>query len=408
MLSTAFKEAIMDTRILLLSAVAAGGVALFAASALADEGTVTAKVSSTGTQLQTNPVGTSGDNLVVSEENGTIERGGGSHPWRCFWMSPIIKQAWEAQGYCIETDQDGDQIVLKTTSKGSDGAASGAGEVILGTGKYAGTTGKIAFTCHLAGGSSKYSANCDAQVSYKTPDKMPDKTPEPEAKVAEFYELAKPAGDGPFPAVVLAPGCGGFHDQYSPPVFDQYRKRLVEAGFVVVNVDFTKGHDIPTCFSGKGMLITQEDYSKDILRAVADLKKNGFVDPARIHLLGWSFGGGAALNALALAEEQPDAKIKSVVAYFPYCGAVRPWKQQVPVLILRGDADDIALFGMCKSAVQAALDNKSMRDVVYPGALHSFDQFTVPQPVKDAFGTHGYNEAATKNAWRELETFLKE
>jgi dienelactone hydrolase len=33
------------------------------------------------------------------------------------------------------------------------------------------------------------------------------------ATVADFYELAKPAGDGPFPAVVLAPGCGGFHDQ---------------------------------------------------------------------------------------------------------------------------------------------------------------------------------------------------
>ena len=79
------------------------------------------------------------------------------------------------------------------------------------------------------------------------------------ATAADFYDLAKPAGDGPFPAVVLAPGCGGFHDQYSPPVFDQYRKRLVEDGFVVVNVDFTKSHDIPACFSDKGLLITQED-----------------------------------------------------------------------------------------------------------------------------------------------------
>jgi dienelactone hydrolase len=207
---------------------------------------------------------------------------------------------------------------------------------------------------------------------------------------------------------VLAPGCGGFHDQYSPPVFDQYRKRLVEAGFVVVNVDFTRGHDIPACASNTGLLITQEEYSKDILSAVADLKENSFVDPARINLLGWSYGGGAALNALALAEEQPDVKIKSVVAYFPYCAAVRPWRQQVPVLILRGDADDIAPFEKCKSAAQAALDNKSLRDVVYPGALHSFDQFTVPQPEKGPFGTHGYDEAATKSAWRELETFLKE
>jgi len=228
------------------------------------------------------------------------------------------------------------------------------------------------------------------------------------ATVADFYDLAKPAGDGPFPALVLAPGCGGFHDQYSPPVFDQYRKRLVDDGFVVVNVDFTKGHNIPACASDKGLLITQDDYGRDILNAVADLKKNSFVDPARIHLLGWSYGGGAVLNGLALAEGQPDVMIKSVVAYFPFCAAVRPWKQPVPVLVLRGDADDIAPFGMCLSAVRGALDNKSMREVVYPGALHSFDQFTVPQPVKDAMGTHGYNEAAAKGAWAETEKFLKQ
>ena len=65
----------------------------------------------------------------------------------------------------------------------------------------------------------------------------------------------------------------------TPPVFDQYRKRFVEAGFVVVNVDFTKGHDIPACFTDKGLLITQKAYSQDILNAVADLKKNAFVDP---------------------------------------------------------------------------------------------------------------------------------
>lgn len=228
------------------------------------------------------------------------------------------------------------------------------------------------------------------------------------ATISNFYELAKPAGDGPFPAVVLAPGCGGFHDQYSPPVFDQYRKKFVEEGFVVINVDFTKGHDIPACFSDKGLLITQEDYSRDILNAVADLKKNAFVDSARIHVLGWSYGAGAALNALALAEESPDVKIKSVVAFFPYCGSVRSWKQSIPVLVLRGDADDMAPFGKCVPAVQTALDNKSMRDVVYPGALHSFDQFTVPQPLKNSLGTFGYNEAATKSAWREIETFLKE
>ena len=109
----------------------------------------------------------------------------------------------------------------------------------------------------------------------------------------------------------------------------------------------------------------------------------------------------AALNALALADRTAGYENQN----FTYCASVRPWTKPVPVLVLRGDADDIAPFGMCTSAVQAARDNKSRRDVVYPGALHSFDQFTVPQPVKDAIGTHCYDEAATKSAWRELETF---
>lgn len=62
------------------------------------------------------------------------------------------------------------------------------------------------------------------------------------ASVADFYELAKPTGEGPFPAVVLAPGCGGFHDEYSPPVFDQYRQLFVNDGFAVINVDFIPRH----------------------------------------------------------------------------------------------------------------------------------------------------------------------
>ena len=122
------------------------------------------------------------------------------------------------------------------------------------------------------------------------------------ASVADFYELAKPAGKGPFPAVVLAPGCGGFHDEYSPPVFDKYRKRLVYDGFAVINVDFTKAHDIPGCANDKGFLISSEDYAKDIVTAVTDLAKDGSIDPTRIHLIGWSFGGGASFSALALAE----------------------------------------------------------------------------------------------------------
>jgi hypothetical protein len=77
--------------------------------------------------------------------------------------------------------------------------------------------------------------------------------------LADFYYLAKPAGKGPFPAVTLAPGCDGFHGGYSQAVYDKYRGRLVDDGFAVINVDFTRAHDIPSCADDSGSLISSED-----------------------------------------------------------------------------------------------------------------------------------------------------
>jgi dienelactone hydrolase len=216
------------------------------------------------------------------------------------------------------------------------------------------------------------------------------------ASLATFYELAKPAGEGPFPAVVLAPGCGGF----------QYRKRLVDDGFAVVNVDFTAAHGIAGCADDKGFLISSEDYAKDILAAVTDLAKDSSNDPNRIHVIGWSYGGGASFSALSLAERQ-SVKINSVVAFFPFCKGALAWKQPTPVLTFVGLADNIAPFSQCKDLVKDALDNKSMRVVEYPDALHSFDQFTVTTPITRPFGTFGYNEKAATQSWSELEAFLK-
>ena len=55
---------------------------------------------------------------------------------------------------------------------------------------------------------------------------------------------------------LLAYLAGGFHDEYSPPVFDSYRERPVADGFAVINVDFTKAHEIPACANDGGFLIS--------------------------------------------------------------------------------------------------------------------------------------------------------
>ena len=53
--------------------------------------------------------------------------------------------------------------------------------------------------------------------------------------------LYVPAGDGPFPAVVLAHGCGGYKDQQTP----FWATRLVGAGYAVFSVDSFRPRGLP-------------------------------------------------------------------------------------------------------------------------------------------------------------------
>jgi len=227
------------------------------------------------------------------------------------------------------------------------------------------------------------------------------------ASVADFYDLAKPGGNGPFPAALLVPGCTGMDGQSEQPVYDRYRKRLLADGFVVANINFLKTYQIGACNQG-GKIFSKVQVAKDVLTGIADLKKSAFVDPAGVHLVGWSYGGGVALQALSLAEQQPDANIKSVVVYYPGCGGISAWTKPVPVLALTAGADDVAPFAYCKDAARAALANGSLRVIEYPGVYHAFDYFTVAKPSKYGNGIVGYDANAAAKAWTEAEAFLKQ
>jgi dienelactone hydrolase len=225
--------------------------------------------------------------------------------------------------------------------------------------------------------------------------------------IADFYELAKPPGDGPFPAVLLLPHCGGIDGRFNRPVIDWYRSHLLREGFVVADVSYLRAHRLATCASKYRPYISMQQIGNDILTAIADLKKHPFVDPAGIHLLGWSYGGGGVLHVLSMAEKRPDVKIKSVVALYPYCRFVAPWHSSVPVLILYGGADNVAPYSQCKAAAKTASANGSLTAIGYPGAYHAFDWFTGTARYDVRFGTAGYNPGAASKAWDETLKFLK-
>jgi len=125
-----------------------------------------------GTVLQSNPIGKSGDALVLAEEFVDAPDGSKTH---CLWLAPIIKNtAVEPHGYCLTTDKDGDQILTRNISQTrpfgvSEGSAMG--EEIIGTGKFAGAMAGNVALCKFSNGSdpSKYTVNCETRGAYKMP-----------------------------------------------------------------------------------------------------------------------------------------------------------------------------------------------------------------------------------------------
>jgi len=218
--------------------------------------------------------------------------------------------------------------------------------------------------------------------------------------LAKHYQLMKPDGTPPFPAVMMISGCSGFHADYVKGYYDSVQNRLVELGFVTLRVDSLVARNAPTCTDG----VTTQDGADDIRIAADYLRRQPFVKKEAINVLGGSWGGAVALQALAHTGGREPVQVAAVVAYNPCCNLVRQrLKAKVPVLILTGLLDNICPFRHCKGL----FGDMPVTVREYEDAHHGFANSELPAEKAHMFGTIGYNEAAAKAAWQEVIHFLK-
>ncbi|MET1059842.1 MAG: alpha/beta fold hydrolase, partial [Nocardioides sp.] len=108
--------------------------------------------------------------------------------------------------------------------------------------------------------------------------------------------LLVPAGKGPFPAVVLN------HGYIEPSIYvtgqglSREQDYLARAGFAVLHTDY-RGHAASDPASPLSRE-TRLGYTRDTINAVQSLKREAYVDPDKVAMLGRSMGGGVTLNAL--------------------------------------------------------------------------------------------------------------
>jgi dienelactone hydrolase len=200
--------------------------------------------------------------------------------------------------------------------------------------------------------------------------------------------LSLPAGDGPFPAVILQHGSGGIGDNIA-----YWQRTLNQQGIATFVLDG---------FTGRGLVSTGKDQAQlgrlnfilDEYRALALLAEHPRVDASRIVLMGFSRGGQASLYAsLERFQKQwkgGETSFAAYIAFYPDCSISFKDEDKVagkPIRVFHGEADDYDPLSRCTPYLdRLAKAGADVKIFPYPDAHHGFDSPS-PQSVRVAQGS---------------------
>ncbi len=203
--------------------------------------------------------------------------------------------------------------------------------------------------------------------------------------------LSVPKGKGPFPAVIVLPGCSGNAPAAVAAGLRDHARHLTSNGFAAGILDVLGGRSI--CVDLAALGVRERSAARSAIAAAKKLAAHPRIDPKRLGFIGQSFGGSVALRLAS-----SPSPFRAVAAYYPWC---RGGGTRIPTLIMTGDADTWTPVSRCRSS--------GAQIVTYPGAVHSFDLKTLkPQAVKGVggdFPVAGNAAAAASSQARYLSFF---
>ncbi|HLH63625.1 MAG TPA: dienelactone hydrolase family protein [Ktedonobacteraceae bacterium] len=211
------------------------------------------------------------------------------------------------------------------------------------------------------------------------------------AKKIDAY-LARPEGEGSFPAVVVIHEAYGLNENIR-----DITRRFANEGYIALAVDLFAGRNRAVCMFSfmTAMFFNSLNHQGivDLKAALTFLSEQPGVDTTRLGAIGFCMGGG-----FAIAWACTDSRLK-VIAPF-YASNPRPLEavaRLCPVVGSYPTADFTTAQG---HKLEAALQAYNIPHDIkfYPGAKHSF------------FNEQGsrYNHAAAEDAWQRVLAFFNE
>lgn len=239
--------------------------------------------------------------------------------------------------------------------------------------------------------------------------------------------IYKPAGQGPFPGLVLAHQCGGLNNSrtgWQNESMLTWAKKAVARGYVVFLIDQLTQRGLSTRCRGKSGGLNFARATKDVFQAADHLRSFPFVDPERVALAGFSFG--AMLALLASSERwgstlATDRRFAAAVSFYPGCLTIQPRRGMPyeivntdidrPLLVLLGEKDSDTPAAECIQRLELARNQgSSVEWHVYPDTTHCWDCRNLHGHSKTTYRgyytTYYYNEPVTNDSTARMFDFL--
>jgi carboxymethylenebutenolidase len=256
----------------------------------------------------------------------------------------------------------------------------------------------------LAGATGAATAAASAAATPQVPEgvRVPEDDPSIEASAVEFPGegatisgyLARPKGEGPFPAVLVSHENRGLQ-----PHIEDVARRLAKEGYVALAVDLLSRNggtaavaedDVPGILGNT----PPEQFVSDFTSGWDYLKEQPYVEPGAVGMVGFCFGGGVTWR---VATSLPE-----LVAAVPFYGPPPPVEDipNIEAAVLAVYAGEDTRINESIPSVEAAMADagKVYEKAVFPGVDHAFHNDTRER----------YNAEAATAAWAQTLAWFDE